>query len=430
VRFSVISIFPEIFDSFLKTSLVGKAVEAGRVQVELVDPRDFTHDRHRSTDDTPYGGGDGMVMKPEPLAEALESLEGQPYKIMLTPQGEPLSQALLQELSGKERVALVCGRYEGFDERVRGLVDREVSLGDFVLNGGEVAAMALIDGVARLVPGTVGNAGSLQSESHNEGLLEYPQYTRPPAFRGQEVPEVLLSGDHARIQRWRRRQMLLRTRERRPDLWRRLQPQLSAEDREILGADDDQGTIAARSYIALLHHPVHDRTGAIVTTAITNLDIHDIARSSRTYGLAGYFVVTPLTSQQQLADRIAEHWRTGHGAVYNPRRREALVLLRVTSDLEQTIERITDLEGKRPLVVVTSAASRPGQLPPAEVLAAAVRADAPLLLVLGTGWGLAPAALEAADLAMTPVWGPTPYNHLSVRSAASILLDRCFGLRD
>jgi len=183
--------------------------------------RDYTTGKHRSTDDTPYGGGQGMVMKPEPLVAALEAVcqsVSHPWRLLLTPQGIPLTQAKAIELSRKEALVLVCGRYEGIDERVRRFVDAEISLGDYVLSGGEVAALVIIDTVARLVPGVVGRLASTQDESFSDGLLEYPQYTRPEEFRGLRVPEVLLSGNHAEIARWRRRQALLRTRVRRPDL--------------------------------------------------------------------------------------------------------------------------------------------------------------------------------------------------------------------
>ena len=427
MQFHVVSLFPEIFESFLETSLVGKAVAAGLVQVEFVDPRDFTSDRHRSTDDTPFGGGGGMVMKPEPVVAALESLPRTAHRVLLTPQGAPLTQSTMRELRERGDVALVCGRYEGFDERVRAFVDQEIALGDYVLNGGEVPAMAVIDGVARLVPGVLGNAASVDTESHNEGLLEYPQYTRPRQFRGLEVPEVLLGGDHESVRRWRRQQMLLRTRERRPDLFARLVP--SEEDRKLLAdASGRAKTIPGRSYVALVHHPVLDREGNVVTTSITNLDLHDIARSCRTYGLAGYLVVTPLSSQQELAARIAGHWKTGYGATHNPLRSEALALLQVVSSLEAAEEHVAQLEGEAPVVVATTAARREGQVTGATVLGAA--ATRPLLLVLGTGWGLAPEVMSRADHVLEPFRGQTRYNHLSVRSAAAILLDRLFGLRD
>jgi hypothetical protein len=224
--------------------------------------------------------------------------------------------------------------------------------------------------------------------------------------------------------------MLVRTRERRPDLWRR--HDLTKEEIELLGGATEDAVnreLAARTYVVLLHHPVYDREGKVVATAITNLDLHDIARSCRTYGLAGYFVVTPLSAQRELAGRIIEHWRSGHGARYNPRRREALALLEVETDLDHVLARIEAEHGRRPVVVATSAVERPGQVGVEEVETRVANA-APLVLALGTGWGLAQDALDQADLALAPIWGPTGYNHLSVRSAAAILLDRFFGLRD
>jgi len=237
MRFSVLTLFPGMFEGPLSESLLGKAIADGRIEVECVDPRGFTTDRHRSADDEPYGGGEGMVMKPEPLVACIEHVrEARAVEEvwLLSPQGRPLTQALARELAQRESLALVCGRYEGFDERVRNFVDGEVSIGDYVLSGGEPAAWVVIDALARLVPGVLGNARSLDRESFDSGLLEYPQYTRPREFRGLRVPEVLLSGDHGRIERWRRRQALTRTKARRPDLFDRLT--LSEEDRALLDA--------------------------------------------------------------------------------------------------------------------------------------------------------------------------------------------------
>lgn len=438
MRFHIVTIFPEIFDSFLRTSLLGKALQSGLLQVERVDPRDFAEDRHRSTDDTPFGGGEGMVMKPEPVVLALESIQAKlgapaageagPRRILLTPQGQPLRQRHLRELAALPEVVLICGRYEGFDERIRSFVDEELSAGDFVLSGGEVPAMMILEGVARLLPGVIGKPASLEEESHTGGLLEYPHYTRPREFRGLGVPEVLLQGDHEQIRRWRRRQRLLRTRERRPDLWREFQP--TDEDLQLLeGEPDPVAALASRTYLALLHHPVRDRNGQVVTTAITNLDLHDLARSARTYGLAGYFVVTPLTCQRELARRICQHWRTGHGASYNRRRAEALALLDVAADLAEVQARIEEREGRRAVTVVTSAVARPGQLSRQEVWRR-LPEGAPVLLLLGTGWGLTEEFIASADFALAPLRGRDPYNHLSVRSAGAILLDRWFGLRE
>jgi tRNA (guanine37-N1)-methyltransferase len=224
MEFDVLTLFPEMFPGALDASILGRAREKGLLEVHVHQIREFALDKHRTTDDLPYGGGPGMVMKPEPLFAAWEAARARsatPARtVLFSPQGAPLRQARLADWARQgERLILVCGRYEGVDERfVEECVDEEVSLGDFVLTGGEIAALALIDGITRLIPGVLGNEASSVTESFSEGLLEGPQYTRPPEFRGRTVPEVLLSGDHKKIAAWRRAQAEARTRVRRPDL--------------------------------------------------------------------------------------------------------------------------------------------------------------------------------------------------------------------
>jgi len=221
VRFDIVTLFPDCFSSILSSGLLGKALAKQIAEVHLVNPREFTNDKHRRVDDEPYGGGVGMLMKPEPIFGAVESLPILPRRevILMTPQGQTLNQPLLRELATNyDQLVLICGHYEGVDERVLHLVTREVSLGDFVLTGGEIPALALLNGVVRLLPGTVGKVESLKAESFETSLLDYPQYTRPAEFRGLKVPDVLLSGNHAEITRWRYEQQLARTRDRRPDL--------------------------------------------------------------------------------------------------------------------------------------------------------------------------------------------------------------------
>ena len=231
MKFTVISLFPEFFESPLRSGLLGKALQGGRLEVRFINPRDFAGDAHQTVDDAPYGGGPGMVMKPEPLVRSIRAAESGPV-VMLTPQGRPLAQADLRAFADEPHLSLVSGRYEGFDERVRRYVSDEVSIGDYVLTGGEYGALAIIDGVARLLPGVLGNAESPRDDSFTEGRLEYPHYTRPAVFEGLEVPEVLRSGDHARIAAWRRFQSLQRTAVRRPDLFERLH--LTEADRKTL----------------------------------------------------------------------------------------------------------------------------------------------------------------------------------------------------
>lgn len=223
MRFDAFTIFPEVMRPYLEVGVLGKAREAGLVEVRLHDLRDYTQDRHRTTDDVPYGGGGGMVMKPEPVFAAVEKvLEDELVTtpvILLTPQGRLFDQDVARELAGRDRLALICGRYEGVDERVREhLATDEISIGDYVLSGGELPALVVIDSVARLLPGVLGDESATAQDSHSAALLEHPHYTRPAEFRGWRVPEVLRSGDHGRIREWRRRESLKRTMLRRPDL--------------------------------------------------------------------------------------------------------------------------------------------------------------------------------------------------------------------
>jgi tRNA (guanine37-N1)-methyltransferase len=222
VRFDIVTLFPDCFTSVLNSGLLSKALTKQIAQVNLVNPRDFTTDKHRKVDDEPYGGGVGMLMKPEPIFAAVESLPTLPRRevIFMSPQGQRMNQPLFRELATNyDQLIIICGHYEGVDERVLDLVTREVSLGDFILTGGEIPAMALVNGVTRLLPGTVGKAESLKLESFEEGLLDYPQYTRPAEFRGMKVPNVLLSGNHAQIAKWRLEQQIQRTKLRRPDMY-------------------------------------------------------------------------------------------------------------------------------------------------------------------------------------------------------------------
>jgi tRNA (guanine37-N1)-methyltransferase len=230
MRVQVLTIFPELFGPFLATSLVGRAIEKGLLDVQVYDLRSFTEDRHRSVDDEPYGGGGGMVMTAPPWIRAVRALSGgtgeqHPWRVLLSPQGARLDDAKVRELAARGDLLLLCGRYEGIDERVRlTVVDEEVSIGDYVLSGGELAAMVLIEAMSRQVPGVVQQAGSVEQDSFRGGLLDHPHYTRPPVVEGLAVPEVLLSGDHAAIRRWRETEALKATREKRPDLLRVARP--------------------------------------------------------------------------------------------------------------------------------------------------------------------------------------------------------------
>ena len=434
-RFTVVTLFPELFDSPLSVTLIGKARTAGVIAVDFVNPRDFTSDKHRSVDDAPYGGGHGMVMKPDPMVAAIESIapDGpRPHRVLLTPAGAPLDQARVRALAARPHIALVCGRYEGIDDRVAQLaIDEEISLGDFVLSGGELAALCVIDSVSRLVPGVLGELGSTEEESFSDGIsLEYPQFTRPLEYRGLAVPEVLVGGHHEKVRTWRRRQALRRTAERRPELLARRR--LSPADLAAV-AGDPAVLPAARTTLILAHHPVLDRTGAEVTSSVTNLDIHDIARSCATYGLAGYVPVTPIALQREKVEHIVSVWREEMEttAVSAGHRGHALAPVEARASIEEALAAIASLHGAPPVVVVTSARRLAAGPPTVGYLELrrrmSVETGRPFVLLFGTGHGLAERAITTADCVLAPVEAQGDFNHLSVRSAAAIILDRLFG---
>jgi tRNA (guanine37-N1)-methyltransferase len=423
LKFTIITIFPHMLDSALGHSILRKAQEKGLIEVAQVDLRAYTHDRHHVTDDAPYGGGQGMVMKPEPLAAAIEDARRKNAKariILLAPQGRVFNQSAAARLANEQEIVLICGRYEGIDERVKAFVDEELSIGDYTLSGGEPAANVVIDAVARLIPGVLGNENSPAEDSFSDGLLEHPQYTRPEDFRGMKVPEVLLSGDHEKIAQWRRAQSITLTRERRPDLLANSDVKISAQAQAPRAA----------VYVALVHYPVYDKNHQVVTTAVTNMDIHDISRSGRTYGVKGFYVVTPVKALQKLARKIIEHWETGYGSEYNVTRKQALEITRIADSLDDVIIDIERESGAKPAIVVTSARPLGERTSFAALRDMLNNKTRPFLIIFGTGWGLTETVISQSDYVLEAVEGYTDYNHLSVRSAAAIVLDRLLGRQE
>ncbi|MEO6165278.1 MAG: tRNA (guanosine(37)-N1)-methyltransferase TrmD [Candidatus Binatia bacterium] len=423
LTFTVITIFPQMFASTLGHSILKRAQEKNLLKINLVDLRDYTTDKHKMTDDYPYGGGQGMVMKPEPLVAAIEHARArnpQVRVVLLAPQGCVFKQNVAQRMASENEIVLLCGRYEGVDERVKAFIDEEISVGDYTLSGGEPAANIVIDAVARLIPGVLGNENSAADESFSDGLLEYPQYTRPEEFRGMKVPDVLLSGDHQRVKDWRQEKSLEITRQRRPDIMARAEgagPARTAKGRR-----------QAPVYLALLHYPVYDKNHQVVTTAVTNMDIHDICRAGKTYGVQGFYLVTPVKPLQKLALKIIDHWELGYGSQYNVTRKDALALARISDNLDDAIIDIDKETGQKPLIVVTSARDtgtpRTSFVALQEMLHMTTQ---PFLVIFGTGWGLTETIIAQADYVLEAVEGGTDYNHLSVRSAAAIILDRLLG---
>lgn len=426
MKINIFSLFPPMFAP-MRESIMRRAQEKQIAEIQVYNIRDYAEDPHFA-DDVLYGGGAGMVLKPEPVMTALEANGWQKGKkvIITTPSGKTFTQQDALRLAKEEEIFFIAGHYEGLDQRVAELTEaEEFSIGDYVLTGGELPAMVMTDSIVRLLDGVLGDSASLEQESFTEGLLEYPQYTRPREYRGKEVPEVLFCGDHKVIEAWRRKESLRRTYENRPDLLAKLP--LSEEDKAVIGAMHQKDREEISFYVALVHYPVLDPKGHVIATSVTNLDIHDIARLSRTYGAKGYFIIQPGEEQKELTERLLTYWTTGHGSKVNPDRKEALDLVTVVDSLEDAEKVITEKEGSKPYWVGTSAKIRPNIVSYGELNGILLRDKNSALLVFGTGHGLTEETMEKMDYILKPIEGRGEYNHLSVRSAVSITLDRLIG---
>ena len=430
-RFHIVTLFPEFFESPLSTALMGRAREAGIVDCSFHDPRQFSTDKHHRVDDRPYGGGPGMVMQGEPLARALRSIERPGRMLFMAPGGRPLTQDMVRELAREDDLTIVCGRYEGIDARLLQLFPLEpVSVGDIVLNGGESAAISVIEAVSRLMPGFMGKEESGDDESFSQGLLEYPHYTRPENFEGLTVPEVLQSGDHARIANWRRQESVRATLRMRPEMLN--EAPLYREDVQTL-ADTPRERPGRNLSFCLVHYPVSLGPKKIGASSLTNLDIHDIARISRSYAMGSFYPVTPLGDQLRVLEEILRHWTRGPGGEGNADRAQALGLVQPATSLEEAVAHMTAQHGTRPRLVASSAvwpakgkASKPESMPMTPRDVRRWCDQGPVMLCLGTAQGLAPEVLEQCEGTLRPVRF-LGYNHLSVRSAAAILADRILG---
>ena len=417
MKITVITAFPELMRNYLASSVLGRGIAAGKLEAEVVDIRDFSEGSYRQIDDYCYGSG-GMMLMAEPLAKAVESVScgAKPYVVYPSPQGVRLHQELVEDLARKEHLVIVCGHYEGVDERfTEKYVDMEISLGAFVLTGGEMPARAIVDAVSRLIPGVVGSESSVEEDSFYSGMLDTPHYTRPAQWRGERVPEVLLNGDAKAIERWRRRQSVERTLDRRPD---------------IAGRAGIIPWLSGGAYVMEVHYPVLDKRGEKSSTAITGMDLHDIARACRTYGIKKYLLVTPIAQQREMAKRIAGHWTSGWGADYNPDRREAFSTLKIFASVQKAIAWAEEKEKKPVFKIATTAKRHAGAQHWLTLKREILRRDHSPLIIFGTGWGLHDEVMDMADAVMTPICGGKDgWNHLSVRSAVSITLDRFFGWR-
>ncbi len=405
---------------------MARAQQTGILSVSFVNPRDFSRERHHHVDDSPYGGGPGMVMQVPVVAEALRSIPTPGRLLFMTPSGRPFTQDYARSLSLEENITILSARYEGVDRRVLDLFPfEEISLTDAVLNSGDSAALCIIEAVSRLVPGFMGKECSGEEETFTGNLLEYPQYTRPEEYEGHRVPDVLRSGDHERIRQWRRGEQLRLTRSRRPDLLARAS--LDKADRCILA-----GQAAVRKgrnlSFCLVHHPVKIDRKKAGTSSLTNLDIHDIARVSASYGLGPYYVVQPMDDQRALLETLLCHWLQGPAEESHPDRARALRSVVPCTSVEESISLCAARTGMRPLLLASSA-NWPGRKS-APLLSchevSSLLETRSVLFFLGTARGLADSVIEQCDYLVRPLRF-LDYNHLSVRSACAIYADRILG---
>ncbi|MFA6263794.1 MAG: RNA methyltransferase [Candidatus Babeliales bacterium] len=444
MKISILTVFPELHETFLKTSIIGRACERGVVSIRTMRLADFCAPKER-IDEPVVGPGAGMILKPEIIERAITACEqdwGLGYKIFFSPQGVKLTQpylrAMAAELMGvpsqqdgpaespesptSRHIILICSRYEGIDTRVEKFyADAVISIGDYVVTGGDIPAQIFLEGLLRLLPGVVGKQESVEEESFSGALLDYPEYGLPVEWKGIRIPDVVQSGNHAVIKKWRIQQALDKTLRHRFDWFASSEP-TAEECQQALQSIPNH-------YVALMHTQVKLKDGTVGTTSITSIDLHDTARSCATYGIKNFFMVTPLVDQQAIIATFLDFWRSDFGKNYNQSRYHAVSKVQPALELNEVIEAITQMEGKAPLIVATSGKQHThAQMIDFASQGTVWRNDRPVLLLFGTGQGLADDLIEKCDYLLVPVSGMTDYNHLSVRSAIAIVLDRWLGL--
>ncbi len=424
LNFNIITLFPEFFSSPLQVSLMGRARENKIVNFTFINPRDFSTRPHRNVDDKPFGGGPGMLMQLEPLILALSSLARTGKILQTSPSGRMFTATMAKELATCGDITVICGRYEGIDARLSRFYPlEEISVFQAVLNGGETAALAIIEAVCRFLPGFLGKDESSADESFQNSLLEYPQYTRPENYRGEEVPKILLEGNHARIAQWRRHASLEKTLKINPDLLK--SSSLDQNDAAHLKLVPRLRPGRNLSF-CLCHFPVHLEQGRIGSSSLTNLDVHDIGRISHSYGMCPFFILLSLKEQREILDNILRHWNNLDNPQTNQDRKKALSQVFPVQSFAELEEKATAYYGLRPIFIVSSASwpDRKQILTPEDVRR--ICQNYPAIILLGTARGL-----DLKSLAFNfDILRPLRFldeNHLSVRAAAAIIADRILG---
>lgn len=430
MNISILSVFKELYGPFLQTSLLKRAQENDIVYIETASFSDFVSPKKR-IDAPTFGPGAGMLIKPAVVEKGIQSFQerkGDAFKIFFSPQGQKLDQTLLKTIAKKAQDAghlmLIPARYEGMDARVETeYADMTVSVGDFVLMGGDIPAMMLLEGMLRLIPGVVGKQESVEQESFSGPFLDYPEYTEPVEWHDIRVPDIVRSGNHAAIEKWRTERAAKKT-VLNNFAWLR-----------AYSVTDAQKKLAASyipsHYVVLMHDEVFIGSEHTVgKTSVMSIDIHDIARSSSTYGVKQFFIVTSLIDQQKIIKKFFSFWRSDSGVAYNTGRHEALNLVSVVDRLEAAIAEVEKKEGKKPILIGTSARETAGKTISFYDQGTIWKEGRPVILLLGTGQGLSDQLIDRCDYVLNPIHGFSDFNHLSVRSAAAIIMDRWLGLNE
>jgi tRNA (guanine37-N1)-methyltransferase len=438
MKISILTVFPELFTNFLNTSLVKRAQEKGIVSLDLIQFSSLIPPKSR-IDEPVCGPGTGMIIKPEVIEKAIEACEkkhGPGYKIFFSPQGIPLNQKVLQNFAQqvqedkspqnntfKKHIILICTRYEGIDDRVLAYyADATISVGDYVLMGGDIPAQVFLEGFLRLIPDVVGKQESIEKESFSSFLLDYPEYGLPKEWKGNKIPEIILSGNHSEIEKWRKTEACKRTLTKRFD-WLR-ENVFKKEDISLCRK------LIPNHYVALMHTDVIIKGGREGCSSVTSLDLHDIARSCATYGIKNTFMVSPLKDQTAIMHDLLDFWKSDEGKAYNLSRHTAVSRVVTTESLQQTVDLIKQQEGQSPIIITTSAKSHKHvKIIDYHSQGTVWEHNRPVLFLFGTAQGLADYVIEKSDYLLVPVSGMTDYRHLSVRSAVGIILDRWLGLQ-
>lgn len=442
MNISIITVFPEFFQPFFNISIIKRAIDQDIIDVQLIKFSQLCSVKER-IDEPTAGHGKGMIIKPALIEAGIRKAEerwGKGYKIFFTPQGKRLDQPLLHvikktvETRQQEAIAenpfntrphiiIIATRYEGIDARVEAtLADASISIGDYVLMGGDLPAQVFLEAFLRLIPGVVGSQESVEHESFSKALLDHPQFAQTQSWHGQDVPEVVKSGNHRAIEQWRQNEACKKTILQRFDWFREHHPEPS----DIACAQKQ----IPPHYTVLMHDEVMMKDGTTGTSSVASLDIHDIARSSTTFGIKGYYLVTRLKDQFELIKTFLNFWRSDDGFEYNKSRYRAVSRVQAAWSLDEVIEEITQAEKIRPLVIATCARKRQLEIPRIDFHSQGMvwAQNRPVLFVFGTAHGLSDSVISRCDYLLLPINGMTGYNHLSVRSAAAIIFDRWLGL--